>query len=36
MPLSGGLFWGMSGGASSEVQLQVTNLKKYIESPQAK
>jgi len=36
MPVWGCLFWGMSQGHSSEVQLRVTNLNKYIESPQAK
>lgn len=36
MPVWGELFWGMSGGHSSEVQLRVTNLNKYIESLQAK
>jgi mono/diheme cytochrome c family protein len=36
MPVWGNLFWGMSQGHSSEVQLRVTNLNKYIESLQAK
>jgi len=36
MPVWGSLFWGMSQGHSSEVQLHVTNLNKYIESLQAK
>ena len=36
MPVWGDLFWGMSQGHSSEVQLRVTNLNKYIESLQAK
>ena len=36
MPVWGDLFWGMSEGHSSEVQLRVTNLNKYIESLQAK
>jgi len=36
MPVWGSLFWGMSQGHSSEVQLRVTNLNKYIESLQAK
>lgn len=36
MPVWGELFWGMSEGHSSEVQLRVTNLNKYIESLQAK
>ena len=36
MPVWGALFWGMSQGHSSEVQLRVTNLNKYIESLQAK
>ncbi|MGB8061490.1 MAG: cytochrome c [Candidatus Sulfotelmatobacter sp.] len=36
MPVWGDLFWGMSQEHSSEVQLRVTNLNKYIESLQAK
>ena len=36
MPVWGDLFWGMSEGHSSEVQLRVTNLNKYIGSLQAK
>jgi len=36
MPVWGDLFWGMSQGHSSEVQLRVGNLNKYIESLQAK
>lgn len=36
MPVWGDLFWGMSQGHSSEVQLRVTNLNKYVESLQAK
>jgi mono/diheme cytochrome c family protein len=36
MPVWGKLFWHMSQGHSSEVQLRVTNLNKYIESLQAK
>jgi mono/diheme cytochrome c family protein len=36
MPVWGALFWGMSEGHGSEVQLRVTNLNKYIESLQAK
>ncbi|MGA8149873.1 MAG: c-type cytochrome [Terriglobales bacterium] len=36
MPVWSDLFWGMSQGHSSEVQLRVTNLNKYIESLQAK
>ena len=36
MPVWGNLFWGMSQGHSSEVQLRVGNLNKYIESLQAK
>lgn len=36
MPVWADLFWGMSEGHSSEVQLRVTNLNKYIESLQAK
>ena len=36
MPVWGNLFWSMSQGHSSEVQLRVTNLNKYIESLQAK
>jgi mono/diheme cytochrome c family protein len=36
MPVWGDLFWGMSEGHSSEVQLRLTNLNKYIESLQAK
>jgi len=34
MPGWGELFWGMSQGHSSEVQLRVNNLDKYIESMQ--
>src|ERR1019366_1723118 len=34
MPVWGDLFWGMSQGHSSEVQLRITNLDKYIESMQ--
>jgi hypothetical protein len=36
MPIWGNLFWHMSQGHSSEVQLRVANLNKYIESLQAK
>lgn len=36
MPVWGDLFWGMSEGHASEVQMRVTNLNKYIESLQAK
>ncbi|HYL11867.1 MAG TPA: cytochrome c [Terriglobales bacterium] len=36
MPIWGNLFWHMSGGHQSEVQLRVANLNKYIESLQAK
>jgi len=36
MPIWGNLFWHMSQGHQSEVQLRVTNLNKYIESLQAK
>ena len=36
MPVWGALFWDMSQGHSSEVQLRVSNLNKYIESLQAK
>jgi mono/diheme cytochrome c family protein len=36
MPVWGNLFWGMSQGHSSEVQLRVANLNKYVESLQAK
>ena len=36
MPVWGDLFWGMSEGHSSEVQVRVTNLNKYIESLQTK
>jgi mono/diheme cytochrome c family protein len=36
MPVWGNLFWSMSQGHSSEVQLRVSNLNKYIESLQAK
>jgi len=36
MPVWSNLFWGMSQGHSSEVQLRVANLNKYIESLQAK
>jgi mono/diheme cytochrome c family protein len=35
MPVWGDLFWRMSQGHSSEVQLRVRNLNKYIESLQA-
>jgi mono/diheme cytochrome c family protein len=34
MPVWGDLFWGMSQGHSSEVQLRIANLDKYIESMQ--
>jgi len=34
MPVWGELFWGMSQGHPSEVQLRVSNLDKYIESMQ--
>ena len=34
MPVWGELFWGMSQGHSSEVQLRVNNLDNYIESMQ--
>lgn len=36
MPVWGKVFWRMSQGHSSEVQMRVTNLNKYIESLQAK
>jgi len=36
MPVWGNLFWRMSQGHTSEVQLRVANLNKYIESLQAK
>ena len=36
MPLWGELFWRMSQGHSSEVQLRVSNLNRYIESLQTK
>lgn len=36
MPIWGNLFWHMSQGHESEVQLRVTNLNKYVESLQAK
>jgi len=36
MPVWGKVFWHMSQGHSSEVQLRVTNLNKYIESLEAK
>ena len=36
MPVWGELFWRMSQGHSSEVQLRVSNLNQYIESMQAK
>ncbi len=36
MPVWGNLFWHMSQGHSSEVQLRVANLNKYIEDMQAK
>jgi mono/diheme cytochrome c family protein len=36
MPIWGGLFWGMSQGHSSEVQLRISNLNKLIESMQTK
>ena len=36
MPVWGNLFWRMSQGHSSEVQLRVSNLNQYIESLQAK
>ena len=36
MPVWGYLFWRMSQGHTSEVQLRVANLNKYIESLQAK
>jgi mono/diheme cytochrome c family protein len=36
MPVWGDLFWRMSQGHTSEVQLRVANLDKYIESLQAK
>lgn len=36
MPAWGDLFWRMSQGHSSEVQLRVSNLNNYIESLQAK
>jgi|SRR5271157_108637 len=34
MPVWGDLFWGMSQGHSSEVQLRISNLDKHIESMQ--
>ena len=36
MPIWGSLFWHMSQGHQSEVQLRIANLNKYIESLQAK
>jgi mono/diheme cytochrome c family protein len=36
MPVWGNLFWRMSQGHASEVQLRVTNLNNYVESLQAK
>ncbi|HET7206174.1 MAG TPA: c-type cytochrome [Terriglobales bacterium] len=36
MPIWGNLFWHMSGGHPSEVQLRVANLNKYVESLQEK
>jgi mono/diheme cytochrome c family protein len=36
MPIWGNLFWNMSQGHASEVQMRVANLTKYIESLQAK
>jgi mono/diheme cytochrome c family protein len=36
MPVWGVPFWSLSQGHSSEVQLRVTNLSKYVESLQAK
>jgi hypothetical protein len=36
MPVWGSLFWCMSQEHTSEVQLRVSNLNKYIESLQAK
>jgi mono/diheme cytochrome c family protein len=36
MPVWGNLFWHMSQGHSSEVQLRIANLNKHIESLQAK
>jgi len=36
MPVWGDLFWRMSQGHTSEVQLRVSNLNNYIESLQAK
>lgn len=36
MPIWGNLFWHMSQGHQSEVQLRITNLNRYIESQQAK
>ena len=36
MPVWGELFWGMSQGNSSEVQLRINNLSKHIESMQRK
>jgi mono/diheme cytochrome c family protein len=36
MPVWGQLFWGMSQGHASEVQLRINNLNKHIESVQAK
>ncbi|HEY1272476.1 MAG TPA: c-type cytochrome [Terriglobales bacterium] len=36
MPVWGNLFWHMSQGHESEVQMRVANLNKYVESLQAK
>jgi|SRR5215470_2844837 len=36
MPIWGNVFWSMSQGHASEVQMRVANLTKYIESLQAK
>jgi mono/diheme cytochrome c family protein len=36
MPVWGQLFWGMSQGHTSEVQLRINNLNKHIESVQAR
>jgi mono/diheme cytochrome c family protein len=36
MPIWGDVFWRMSGGRQSEVQLRVANLDRYIESLQGK
>jgi hypothetical protein len=36
MPIWGNLFWHMSQGHQSEVQLRIANLDRYIESLQAK